>query len=115
AGIVDALRSRDTVRYAEAWQVELGPAHACAGAESGGAPVGERALRLIVAGELELEGRTDEQNRARFELSSWDGEIPASGSIPAVLEIARPDGVDIEPKVLGLSLRVPFDDMTDAH
>ncbi|MFO7561107.1 MAG: hypothetical protein R6X02_00585 [Enhygromyxa sp.] len=114
AGIVNSLRSRDTVRYAEAYEVELGPAHACGG-EQAGAPVGERALRLIVAGEEELEGRSDDQGRARFELPSWARPIPASGRAPAVLEIARADGHDIEPRVLVLSLRVPYEGMVEAH
>jgi hypothetical protein len=35
--------------------------------------------------------------------------------VPAVLEIAQRDSTDIEPRVLALSLRVPFDGMIDAH
>lgn len=115
AGIVDALRSRDTVRYAEAWQVELGPSRACADSKDAGVPLRERALRLRIADELEIETQTDEQGRARFELSSWAGAVPASGQVAAVLEIGRRDGADIESKVLMLSLRVPFEGMVDAH
>lgn len=115
AGIVDALRSRDETRYAEAFEVELGSAHACASSDEGGTPVRERALRLLVDGELQFETRTDPEGRARFELSSWDRPIPASGAVPAVLEILRQDGADIEPRVLLLSLRVPFEGMIDAH
>jgi hypothetical protein len=113
AGVVNALRSRDTVRYAAAYEVELSPAHACAGEQ--GSPAGERSLRLIVAGEQELEGQSDEQGRARFELPSWTRPVPAGGRVPAVLEIARADGSDTEPRVLVLSLRVPFDAVVEAH
>jgi hypothetical protein len=110
AGVVNALRSRDTVRHAEAYEVELGPAHPCASLEDGGTPVRERALRLIVGeGELELEAQTDDEGRARFELSSWAGAVPTSGELPAVIHI------DDEQRVLVLSLRVPFDGMVEAH
>jgi hypothetical protein len=115
AGIVNALRSRDETRYAEAFEVELGPAHACASASEQGVPVRERALRLIVDGEIEVEGQTDREGRARFELASWTRPVPASGVVPAVLEIGQRDGTDVEPRVLVLSLRVPFDGMVDAH
>jgi hypothetical protein len=115
AGVVNALRSRDETRYAEAFEVELGPAHACAGSEQAGVPVRERALRLLVDGALEIEGQTDMEGRARFELGRWDRPVPASGEVPAVLEIAQRDGTDIEPRVLVFSLRVPFEGMIDAH
>jgi hypothetical protein len=115
AGIVDALRSRDTTRYAEAYELELGRAEPCAGSEERGAPVRERSLRLVVDGELELEGQTDEQGRARFELPHWERPVPANGQVHAVLEIVGEDGSAIEPRVLVLSLRVPFEGMIDAH
>lgn len=114
AGTVNALRSRDTVRYAAAYQVELGPAHACVAGDAG-APVSERTLRLIVGGELELEGSTDDQGRVRFELARYEPPNDASGRVPAVLEIARADGRDLEPRVLVLSLQVPFEGMVEAH
>ena len=115
AGIVDALRSRDETRYAEAFEVQLGPGHPCPNSEPDGAPVRERALRLIVDGEIEIEAQTDGEGRARFELASWSRPVPANGVVPAVLEITRRDGDDIEPRVLALSLRVPFDGMIEAH
>lgn len=115
AGIVDALRSRDETRYAEAFELELGPTHACASSGDEGVPVRERSLRLIIDGELELEAQTDAHGRARFELATWERPVPASGVVPAVLEIAKRDSSDIEPRVLALSLRVPFDGMINAH
>lgn len=115
AGIVDALRSRDETRYAEGFEVELGPAHACASSQDAGAPVRERGLRLIVDGELEMEAQTDHEGRARFELASWERPIPESGVVSAVLEILRRDGDDVEARTLALSLRVPFDGMIEAH
>lgn len=109
AGIVNALRSRDTVRHAEAFEVELGPAHPCASSDEG-APARERALRLIVGdGEFEVEAQTDDEGRARFELPSWDGAMPTSGELPAVIRI------DDEPRVLVFSLRVPFEGLVEAH
>ncbi|PRQ08230.1 hypothetical protein ENSA7_20530 [Enhygromyxa salina] len=114
AGIVDAHRSRDTTRYADAFEVELGPEQACA--DSQPTPLAERGLRLVVAGGvIELEAVTDASGRARFELPAWDASVPAGGRLPAVIEIATLDAADIEPRVLVLSLRVPFAGMTDAH
>lgn len=114
AGIVDALRSRDETRYAAAFEVELGPEHPCAGSDAAGLAVAGRSLRLRV-GDLEYEATTDDQGRARFQLHAWDGPISADGRAPALLEITRPGGGDVEPKLLVLSLRVPFDPMVEAH
>ncbi|WP_106395505.1 hypothetical protein [Enhygromyxa salina] len=114
AGIVDALRSRDTTRYADAFEVELGPERPCTDSEA--TALAERALRLIVAdGVIELDAITDAGGRARFELPPWTEAIPSSGRVPAIIEVARPTGGDVEPRVLVLSLRVPFVGMSDAH
>jgi hypothetical protein len=114
AGIVDAHRSRDTTRYADAFEVELGPEQPCADAQS--APLAERGLTLVVdGGVIELDAVTDPTGRARFELPAWDAEVPSGGRVGAVVEIATHDATDIEPRVLVLSLRVPFAGMTDAH
>jgi hypothetical protein len=114
AGIVDARRSRDTKTYADAYELELGPEQPCAGSQP--SPVGERGLRLVIdGGVIELDAVTDAGGRARFELPVWDARIPDDGRVPAVVEIASADADRIEPRVLVLSLRVPFAGMSDAH
>jgi hypothetical protein len=113
-GVVDALRSRDTTRYADAYEVELGPARPCGGVEA--TALDERALRLVVAGGvIELDGHTDAEGRVRFELPSWSDDVPESGEVPAVIEIAPVDGPDGEARVLVFPLRVPYTGLTDAH
>lgn len=102
AGVVNALRSTDTTRYADAFELELGPAQPCTGAEAG-APVAERSLRLVLGDRLELEGRSDARGRVRFELPPWDGPLPPGGRLPAVLELEH------EPRVLALTLRLPYE------
>lgn len=117
AGIVDALRSRDTTRYADAYEVELGPARPCGGVEA--SALDQRALRLVVAGGLlELMGHTDAEGRVRFELPSWPGELPESGEVPVVLQIADAEAaapVDGQARVLAFPLRVPYTELTAAH
>jgi len=108
AGVVNALRSTNTTRYADAFKLARGPERACADADAG-APVGSRSLRLVIGDRLELEGHSDADGRARFELPDWDGPALAHGRVSAVLELARADGRDFEPRVLVLWLRVPFD------
>lgn len=113
AGIVDALRSRDETRYADAYEVSLGPAQACAGAEA--RPLAGRRLHLVVDGALELEAETDASGRARFVLPSSLTAPDGGSSVPAVIEIMQLDGADSEDKVLVLTLRAPFAGMVDAH
>ena len=114
AGIVDAVRSRDETRYADAYTVELGPAQACAGVEA--SPLGERDLRLVFDdGALAIDGRTDATGRVRFALPTLDPELHAGPFVPATIEIVRADGADIEERILVLSLRAPFADGVDAH
>ncbi|KIG12751.1 hypothetical protein DB30_01109 [Enhygromyxa salina] len=114
AGIVDAHRSRDTTRYADAFEVELGPAQPCANTQP--APLAKRGVRLIIdGGAIELEAMTNATGRTRFELPAWDAPVPMGDRLPAVIEIATINGDDVEPRVLVLSLRAPFTGMTDAH
>ncbi len=114
AGVVDGMRARDETRYAAAFQLSLGPEGRCAGDDEAGRIVAERALTLRVD-EREYAAQTDVEGRARFELASHEGPIPADGRLPAVLEIAARGGVDLEPRVVAISLRVPFEGMLDAH
>ena len=114
AGIVDAIRSRDETRYAEAFEVEHGPEGACSGEDSRGRAVAERAVRLELPGEVELEAQTDGEGRARFALpetvTDADASVTAAdGTIPALLVI---DGAE---PALTLRLRIPFAGMADAH
>ena len=116
AGVVNALRARDSVTYAEAYTLERGEPHPCAGSGdgAGGRPLGERELTLFVGeGVLDASARSDASGRARFELPPWPPELPG-GMVPAVLEIARAEGEGAEPKLLEFELRVPFDQPGDA-
>lgn len=118
AGIVNAVRARDTVTYADAFELDTGEPHPCPGAGEGRA-MRDRSLTLFVAdGVLEAEARSDAEGRARFELRPWPPELepPATGLAPAVLEIrADEDHPDAPTELLELELRVPFAAMTDAH
>jgi hypothetical protein len=113
AGIVDAIRSRDTTRYADAYEVERGPEQPCGETEQ--VPVHERPVTLRVhGGVIELDAVTDESGRVRFELPQWSGELPPGGAAAAVLQISQPGG-GVEPRVLVFSLRVPYGEMLDAQ
>lgn len=116
AGIVDALRSRDTSHYADAYELERGPERPCAGDVA--APLSERALRLQVGeGVIELEATTDDEGRARFELPPWPDEPPVAGDgrVSAVIEVTRLGGLDVEPRVLVVPLWVPYDGAHEAN
>ena len=114
AGIVDAVRSRDETRYADAYEVELGPAQTCAGTEA--SPLVERDLRLVLdEGAVEVDARTDAAGRAQFALPVLDPDRHPGPVVPATIEIVRVGGTDIEDEVLVLSLRAPFTAMFDAH
>jgi hypothetical protein len=113
AGIVDAMRSRDTTRYADAYEVELGPEQPCSDAQT--VPLASRPITLrIDDGVIELDGITDETGRARFELPTWPAEPPTNGAAAAVISVTMPDG-GVEPRVLVFSLRVPYAGMLDAQ
>lgn len=113
AGIVDAIRSRDTTRYADAYEVELGPEQPCSDAQA--VPLASRPITLRIDGDvIELDGLTDETGRARFELPSWPVELPTNGAAAAVISITMPDG-GVEPRVLVFPLRVPYAGMLDAQ
>jgi hypothetical protein len=113
AGIVDAIRSRDTTRYADAYEVELGPEQPCSDAQA--VPLSRRPITLrIDDGVIELDGITDETGRARFELPAWPIEPPANGAAAAVISVTSPDG-GVEPRVLVIPLRVPYTEMLDAR
>lgn len=116
AGVVNAVRSRDSTHYAEAFEVEYGPPRPCATLDGGTThPLGERELSLFVAeGVLEAHARSDASGRARFELPPWPQELPG-GMVSAVIEISQATGEGLEPKLLELSLRAPFTAMQDAH
>lgn len=113
AGIVDAIRSRDTTRYADAYELELGPEQPCSDAQA--VALVSRPITLrIDDGVIELDGITDETGRARFELPSWPGEPPTNGAAAAVISVTMPDG-GIESRVLVFPLRVPYGEMLDAQ
>jgi hypothetical protein len=113
AGIVNAIRSRDTTRYADAYEVELGPEQPCSDAQM--IPLAHRPITLrIDDGVIELDAMTDETGRARFELPTWPGELPTNGAAAAVIKVTMPDG-GIEPRVLVFPLRVPYAGMLDAQ
>lgn len=113
AGIVDAIRSRDTTRYADAYEVELGPEQPCSDAQA--IPLAQRPVTLrIDGGVIELDGITDETGRVRFELPTWPGELPTNGAAAAVLQVTMPDG-GVEPRVLVFPLVVPYAGMLDAQ
>jgi hypothetical protein len=113
AGIVGAIRSRDTTRYADAYEVELGPEQPCSEAEA--VPLARRPITLrIDEGLIELDGVTDETGRIRFELPVWPAEPPANGAAAVVIQITLPDG-GVEPRMLAFPLRVPYAGMLDAQ
>lgn len=113
AGIVDAVRSRDTTRYADAYEVELGPELPCSDAQA--LALVRRPVTLrIDDGVIELDAITDEVGRVRFELPDWPGELPSNGAAAAVLSVTRPGG-GVEPRVLVFPLRVPYAGMLDAQ
>jgi hypothetical protein len=113
AGIVDAIRSRDTTRYADAYEVELGPEQPCSDAAA--VPLARRPITLRVdGGIIELDGVTDEAGRARFELPAWPAEPPAHGAAAAVIQVALPDG-GVEPRMLAFPLVVPYAGLLDAQ
>lgn len=111
AGIVNSIKARDEIQYAEAYEVEYGPEEACAGMEE--LALGERELELAIAdGEIVITGRSDEQGRARFELPAWPEDIglPEGPKVPATIAI------DGEIRTLAIDLRVPWwIEMIDAH
>jgi hypothetical protein len=120
AGIVDAHRSRDTRRYADAFEVELGPEQPCADNHNSNQdpnyalPLADRGLWLIVGdAEIELHAMTDPTGHVRFELPTWAARVPDGGRVPAVIQIASAEANELEPRVLVLSLRVPFAGMND--
>ncbi|EDM78795.1 hypothetical protein PPSIR1_32392 [Plesiocystis pacifica SIR-1] len=122
AGVVNALRARDSVRYAEAREVLLDPPGACPDRDPKGEPASDRRLRLRLLDEggeaLELEAQTDASGRAAFVLPPWPGE--AQGSVPAVLEIgvADADSGQWEERVPSFRLRAPWSgppSSPDAH
>jgi hypothetical protein len=118
AGIVDAIRSRDTTRYADAYEVERGPEQPCGEAES--VPLNDRPVTLRIQDAtlgddpIELDGITDETGRVRFELPAWPGDVPLDGSAVAVLRVSSLGG-GVEQRVLVFSLRVPYSDVLDAQ
>jgi hypothetical protein len=113
AGIVNSIRARDTTRYADAYQVELGPEHACTAEEA--VPLARRPITLrIDDGVLELDGITDDTGRVRFELPAWPADPPANGAAAAVIQVALPDG-GVEPRMLVFTLVVPYAGMLDAQ
>lgn len=116
-GIVDAVRSRDTSHYADAYELERGPALACANMAETGEPLRTRAVTLRVGDDvIVLDGETDERGRVRFELPAWgDAELPSSGQAPAVIEVGRLVGDGPEPRVLVFSLWVPYEGLTNAQ
>lgn len=135
AGTVDALRSRDTTRYAAAFEVEFEAPSTCRGGDGSGLPVAERSLRLRVVRDergdergdqleldLELDATTDAEGRASFELSSWSG-VTASGitnhALAVILEIPERPATDaqrfVEVRPVVLTLELPFEGMVEAH
>lgn len=140
-GIIDAVRARDEVRYAEAYQVELGALAPCASgvapapggggggglggeggvggsvaaAGSGGAPLAERELVLVLDdGRVELSGSSDGQGRAHFVLPAAELEA-TEATVPAVLKVRARSGEGFEAAVLVLRLRAPWGQRRDAH
>jgi hypothetical protein len=114
AGIVNAIKATDETRYVEAYEVELGPEQACAGADAEELPLGERELELVIAGRaIVITGRSDEHGRARFELpAAWpEGiELPEGPKLPATIAIVG------EIRTLAIDLRLPWwTAMIDAH
>jgi hypothetical protein len=113
AGIVNSIKARDEIRYAEAYEVEYGAEEPCAGMEEQLA-LRERELELAIAeGEIVITGRSDEQGRARFELPvAWPEDIglPEGPKVPATIAIVG------EIRTLAIDLRVPWwNEMIDAH
>jgi len=78
AGIVDVIRARDRVTYAEAYAVTLGEPIECAVPQ---APVPDRDIELVL-GEWTLAARTDREGRARFLLPA-EPELRALIAAPA--------------------------------
>ena len=113
AGVVNAVKVRDSIHYADAYQVEPGPPHPCPGGEL---PAADRRLRLqLEAQELVIEGHSDAGGRARFSLPPWKGPAPEALRTPAVIELGLREGDGWEPQVLVLQLQVPWEGMIDAH
>jgi hypothetical protein len=113
-GTVDAVRSRDTSQYADAYTLDLGPEQPCITTPD--LALRERAITLRLGqDQLVLEAVTDERGRARFELPPWPGELPASGQVPAVIEVSPIRGDALEPRVLVFPVWVPYGGMTDVQ
>lgn len=113
AGVVNAVRARDSVTYADAFALDVSEPHPCAG--GGERALGERELTLFVAeGVLEASARSDASGRARFLLPPWPAELPG-GLVPASIEITRADAEGAESKLLELRLLAPFTARVDAH
>jgi hypothetical protein len=116
AGVVDGLRSRDETRYADAFEVELGPSSTCAGEDPSGRALIERRLVLRIGEDHELEATTDGEGRARFSLPAELAAAPTdTGTVAAMLAIADARGEAFEAKQPLLRLRVPFEGLLDAH
>jgi hypothetical protein len=112
AGIVNSIKATDETRYVEAYEVDLGPEQACSGVDE--LPLRERELQLVIADRaIVIEGRSDAQGRARFELPvAWpEGlELPEGPKLDATIAIVG------EIRTLAIDLRVPWwTEMIDAH
>lgn len=113
-GIVDAIRSRNTTHYADAYTLKLGPEQPCVHTPE--LELRERNVELRVGnGALVLAATTDEHGRVRFDLPEWPGDPPASGQVPAVIEVERLPGDELEPRVLVFSLWVPYGGVADVQ
>jgi hypothetical protein len=113
AGIVNSIKARDEVRFAEAYRVDLAEQAPCS--EGGERPAATTTVTLVL-GEanteaLTIAGTTDDAGRVRFMLPPvWPAEQPepAGPFVPAQLRLA-------DEQVLTFELRVPWTEMIDAH
>jgi hypothetical protein len=89
-GIVDAVRARDEVRYAEAYRTRLGPEVECPHPEI---PLAGRDVELV-AGDVREPGQTNASGHVRFELPPELDRPPDPSGMVEIRRAALRLGVD---------------------